>query len=83
MAVCDLSACEGICIRLSSKVQIVNNGKCLCLLPKDLHFFLLGLFLESLHSVHFFPFLPDSLSLPEREEVRWWGGVGWRAGDRQ
>lgn len=65
---------------LSSKVQIVNNGKCLCLLPKDLHFFLLGLFLESLHSVHFFPFLPDSLSLPEREEVRWW--VGWRAGDR-
>lgn len=72
-----VSACQG-----GIPFQIVTNGKCLWLLPKDLNFFLLGLFLESLHSVHFFPFLPDSLSLTE-SGGKSDGGVGWRAGDRQ
>lgn len=54
------------------RVQIINDVKCLCLLPKDLNFFLV-MSLES-HSIHFFPFCLTPLA--ERRKDWYWGGLG-------
>lgn len=54
------------------RVKIINDVKCLCLLPKDLNFFLV-ISPES-HSIHFFPFCLTTSA--ERRKDWCWGRLG-------